>query len=219
MSRGLVTLAALAAAAALPAAALAKGPAEATLAGPGLDGPVAFTGSGAPGGSGPLSRLVELTGFFPAVFGQSPSPMLPGRPARDLGPRYTLKYDLGGKPIGQYVYPYAEPEPVVFTPAGQPYFDGARTIGGWYAGSRTLEVVLVEAGVPATRPRPGAGTTFWRSPGGFAVESVLVATLLGAVGVLVHKGRFGAARKIEACSGPAHSTCSTSETNASSACT
>jgi hypothetical protein len=57
----------------LPAAGLAKGPAAATMEGPGLPGPVSFTGDET---SGPLGALTESSGWFPAVFPREPSPML-----------------------------------------------------------------------------------------------------------------------------------------------
>src|SRR3712207_5238447 len=109
-----VALACLAALA-LPAAAAAKGASEAKVDGPGVDGAgIAFSHdqSGGPTGGEALNRLAEASGFYPAVFGQTPNPMEPRRPAGDLGPRYTITYIMPGPDgrmdeVRQDVYPYA----------------------------------------------------------------------------------------------------------------
>ena len=146
----------------LPAAALAKGPAAATMEGPGLAGPTSFSGDE---GGGPLGNLVNATGWFPAVFGQEPDPLLAGRPAGDLGPRYTITYLVpGGEPepdtILQDVYPYADGGPVTYVAAGQAIFD-TTTRGGWFRATPDLKPILVEAGLPETAPGPsGADDRF-----------------------------------------------------------
>ncbi len=146
----------------LPAAALAKGPAAATMEGPGLSGPTSFPGDE---GGGPLGRLVNATGWFPAVFGQEPDPLLASRPAGALGPRYTITYLVpGGEPepdtILQDVYPYADGGPVTFVAAGQDIFD-TTTRGGWFRATTDLKPILVEAGLPETAPGPsGADDPF-----------------------------------------------------------
>ena len=150
------TCLALAAVAALvlAAAALAKGPDRATVSGPGLANPLVIRGSGEFGGVSPLGRLVTAAGFFPAAFGQTPSPMLAGRPAGGLGPRYTITYRVPGShgaAIRQAVYPYARPVPVTWMRPGQRIYD-ARTLGGWFRGTRDLKRVLVQAGLPAREP-------------------------------------------------------------------
>ena len=79
---------------ALPAAALAKGPSEATITGPGLGKAITIVGAEEEGS--PLMTFAEQAGFFPAAFGQQPDPMLPGTaqgksrpevPDRVQGPR------------------------------------------------------------------------------------------------------------------------------------
>lgn len=77
---------------AVPAAAIAGAPTEATIEGPGLDSPVVLRGNGDPDSDTPLGRVVRLSGFFPSVFEQSPDPMLDKNPAASLGPRYTIRY-------------------------------------------------------------------------------------------------------------------------------
>ena len=99
----------LAVGALLAPAALAKGPSEATVTGPGLKQPLSVGGTE---GSGPLGDLTQYSGFFPAAFGQSPNPMLPRKPKVRLGPRYTIRYvvpagDGVSFRVTQYVFPYA----------------------------------------------------------------------------------------------------------------
>jgi hypothetical protein len=151
----------LAACLAAPAA-LAKGASEATVTGPGLSGPLELPGSGEPGSGDPLGTIAETAGFFAAVFGQSPDPMLAERPTGVLGPRYVITYVMPG-PNGDQVelvqdlYPYAKPHPVTYTKPGQQLWATERTRGGWYVAAYSgLREILVEAGLPATPPPPGA---------------------------------------------------------------
>src|SRR5262245_11924444 len=74
----------------LPAAALAKGPSEARITGPGLGKTIVIAGVESEGT--PIMNLAEATGFFPGAFGQSPSPMSPAPPKSGLGPRYSIDY-------------------------------------------------------------------------------------------------------------------------------
>jgi hypothetical protein len=149
---------------ALPAAALAKGPSEAVVTGPGIDGDGL-----AIAGLGDDSDLTGLSGFFPATFGQSPDPMLASPPKGTLGPKYAIRYTVPGPSgsdatIVQDVYPYAEPSPVTYTRPGQPFFDTEKTRGGWYVGTPGLRDVLVRAGLPAESPVAtggGADRTLW----------------------------------------------------------
>ena len=142
----------LCAAALLAPAALAKGPSEASIKGPGLSKAITFKGMD------DASRLTEYAGVFPAVFGQTPSPMLKGRPAGKLGPKYTIRYVVpGGNSqtfhLSQDLYPYAVAGAVTYMKPGQPIF-GARTTGGWYPAGAALKELLVRAGLP----RASSGT-------------------------------------------------------------
>ena len=148
---------------ALPAAALAKGPSEAVVVGPGLD-----DNGIAIANLGDDSDLTSLSGFFPATFGQSPDPMLASAPKGTLGPKYTIRYRVPGPTrtatIIQVVYPYAEPDPVTYTEPGQMFFDNQRTRGGWYVSTVQLRNLLVDAGLPARQPTTavdGGDTTVW----------------------------------------------------------
>jgi hypothetical protein len=136
-------------------AAVAKGPSQATITGPGL-GKALITGNGESAGT-TLGYLAQYTGFFPGAFGQSPDPMLHGRPAGLLGPSYTAHYVVpdgeGTKfRIVQQLYPYAPGGPVTYMEPGQLIF-GERTRGGWYRGEPALKALLVRQGLPRIAPR------------------------------------------------------------------
>jgi hypothetical protein len=139
------------AALALPAAALAKGPSEASIKGPGLSKAITISGPEEEGS--PMMNFAEQAGFFPAAFGQEPNPMLPGQPKGDLGPKYRIEYKVPGPDnemfrISQDLYPYATPTAVTYMPAGQEIFDFT-THGGWFE-SPLLKDTLVAAGLPKT---------------------------------------------------------------------
>jgi hypothetical protein len=196
----LTLIASVACVALLAPGALAKGPVEASLAGPGLEQPIRFGGweddmleeRGAP-----LMTFAEATGFFPAAFGQSPDPMLDSPPKGELGPRYTATYDLGGRPgweeniLVQDVYPYARPNPVTYMRAGQRFYGGMRTEGGWFVGvspsAPPLLDQLVAAGLPRTPPRAGEGSPFpWAIVGPLTAVAVLA---LGTLAIVVVRRR------------------------------
>lgn len=132
-----------------------KGPIAATIDGPGTGGGITLGG----GGGAPvwLGNFADHAGFFPAVFRRTPDPMLDSSPSSDLGPRYTVTYDVPG-PNGredrvmQDLYPYAAGGPVTFTKPGQTIFGTERTRGGWYQAPPALMDTLVEVGLPRTAP-------------------------------------------------------------------
>ena len=173
------------AALALPAGALAKGPVAATVSGPGLDGAVPVRGNGEGGTGTPLGRLVESAGFFAIAFGQEPDPMLPARPAGDLGPRYTITYKLPGPNgtsdrIVEDVYPYAEPSAATHTQGGQRFYGSMQTRGGWSVAADDLKPLLVSLGIPATRAEAEGG-----AEDGFGLRWIAVALGAAALVVLV----------------------------------
>jgi hypothetical protein len=144
----------LLAAAALAPAALAKGPSAATITGRGLVHALSVKGTES---SGLLGDLTTYTGFFPASFGQEPSPLLARRPA-NVGPRYTIHYVVPGDKIyrlTQDLYPYALGGAVTYMKPDQPIF-GMGSRGGWYRGGVDLKRTLVRAGLPRTNPVPRA---------------------------------------------------------------
>jgi hypothetical protein len=160
----------------LPTAAPAKGPAGASIDGPGTGGGINISGNGESGGT-PLGDLTQLAGFFPATFGQEPDPMLASRPKGDLGPKYTVTYTVPGPnnesdKIRQDLYPYAKGGPVTYTKPGQSFFGTEHTRGGWYQSPPVLMDTLVAAGLPKVAP---AGSSASDDGGFFSTE------LLGAL--------------------------------------
>jgi hypothetical protein len=169
MKRRILVLAALAATLTLlvPTAASAKGASAATIDGSGPggpgngpNGPIVLRGDGEPGSGTDLGTLADLSGLFPAMFGQSPDPMLEASPTNRLGPRYTITWTIPdgtgtAKKVRQAVYPYAAGGPVTYTKPGQPVFD-QNTRGGWYKASDALREHLISLGLPNKAPVAGA---------------------------------------------------------------
>jgi len=192
MKRLLLLLAVAALAA--PTAAFAKGPDKATITGPGLDKAITIKGLEEPGS--PIMAFAEAAGFFPAIFGQQPNPMLPGRPKGDLGPKYRIDYNVPGGDgtsfsISQDLYPYAQPSAVTYTKDGQEIFD-MTTTGGWWSDA-ALKDQLVALGLPKTAAEAEAASSSSTSAGFFSSGRlgalVLVLLLVGA-GTFVMRRRF-----------------------------
>jgi hypothetical protein len=178
------------AALAWPATALAKGPSEAKITGPGLDKAITITGPEQEGS--PLMDFAEAAGFFPAAFGQTPDPMTSAPPSRNLGPKYSVAYKVPGPDgenfdIHQDLYPYAQPGSWTYTPAGQPIFD-MQTHGGWFTDSR-LKGMLVAKGLPKTAAAANAKAS--SSAGFFSTGKIGVFLLvlfgIGAAAVLTRR--------------------------------
>lgn len=155
------TVAALVAAA--PAS--AKGPATASLTGPGLDHAVPVKGAGEGGPGTPLGSLVQLGGFFPQVFQQFPDSTTRTRPTGDLGPRYRVEYrvpgpNANGSKLVQDVYPYAK-TPATYMSPGQHFWGDHRTHGGWFVAGPGLKAALVAAGLPESPTAPSGGSIPW----------------------------------------------------------
>ena len=142
--------------------ALAKGPSQARIAGPGLAHPIVVGGNGEPGQPGILGTLAMQTRLFSVMFGwlTPVPPQLRTRPAAaSLGPRYTIIYTVYGEftrpgqqfgQIRQDLYPRADGGPLIYTPQGQP--GGPVPFYGWFRASRHLPRTLAKLGVPS---RPG----------------------------------------------------------------
>jgi hypothetical protein len=120
----------------------AKGPVGAVVTGAELDGPVSVSGS--EGGDNDFWRLVDQAGFFPAVFLETPDPMLDAAPVDEgaLGPAFTVSWQLpsdrGTATLVTIVYPYAANGPLAYTEPGQPLYESQTTRGGWYQAPSTL---------------------------------------------------------------------------------
>jgi hypothetical protein len=188
----LVALAALS----VSSAALAKGASQATINGPGLKkgGLILKSDSGGDPSSGSrLGRLAESAGFFPAVFNQSPDPMLRERPEGSLGPKYTVEYVMPGpdnttSTIRQDLYPYAKPYALSYTKPGQPFFDrGQGTHGGWFLTTSAVRSVL---DLPAQPPTAGTGDgSGWLRWVAIVITIAAGLALLAALSLVVQRRR------------------------------
>ena len=142
-----------------PAAALGKEPSRATISGPGFHKTLAAP-ENAHFSSTVLARLTEESGFFPAAVGQSPDPMLHGRPAGELGPRFTIEWTVPvpghTHRVRQDLYPYAAGGALTYTKPGQPIFE-QQTLGGWFR-AYGLKRTLVALGLPSAAPH-GSGSS------------------------------------------------------------
>jgi hypothetical protein len=177
MTRSRLVFLLLAAALVLPAAAAAKGPDEAKISGPGLGKTLIIRGDSESTGNA-LANFTMNAGLFPAVFDQTPNPMLPGRPKGDLGPKYTIDYHVPG-PNGeayriiQDLYPYAHGGAVTYLRPGQKIFD-MHTRGGWFLGGLPLKLTLQNQGLPAKAPSSGTNMALVAGiavPGGIALAA------------------------------------------------
>jgi hypothetical protein len=180
MRTSLALTIALLASLAFPALAGAKGPASATMSGPGISGIRHLHGFSEGGTGTPLGALTMDGGFFQQTFGQIPDPTRATRPQGSLGPRYSINYVVPGpnknSVLRQDFYPYAKPAPLTYMKPGQIFWSGQRTHGGWFVAKRTLGRKL---GLP-TKPPAASGTDVWRWSGIGAGALILAA----AVGLL-----------------------------------
>jgi hypothetical protein len=154
----------IAAAITLATPALAKGPSQARIIGPGLAHAIIVSGNGEPGQQGRLSTLAVQTGLFFVLFGanasvpaQTPPQLRTPPPKASLGPRYTIIYTVPGvtpQPgaqlgrIRQDLYPRAVGGPLVYTPPGQQGFGGPAAVTGWLRASPRLPRTLAQLGIP-----------------------------------------------------------------------
>jgi len=144
-------------------AALAKGPTQGVITGPGLEHPIELRTAGSETIGADLATVIMRSGFSVGMWGGTPAHgRVIDRPGEDLGPRYTITYtmalpDLPTADVVQYVYPYVEPYPVTYMPADQRYWGRERTVGAWYAAGVGLRRTLVGLGLPAS-PTPAAGS-------------------------------------------------------------
>lgn len=135
----------------------AKGPVAATVSGPGIDDPIDV-----------LDTLsTEDTGMWHALSDFAEPGVLTSAPGTDLGPRYTLVWDVMSgpeetMPIRQHLYLDAEGGPVAHTEPGQPVGDVV-TSERWYRMPNRVRDVLAAEGVPldgvkAVTPDAGGGS-------------------------------------------------------------
>jgi hypothetical protein len=166
----------------VPATAAAKEPTSASISGPGFKKMVKWQQDGDFMNT-PIGHLTFRSGFFPAAVGQVPDPMLTGRPAGKLGPRYTIIWTVPGPPgnethtVRQDLYPYARGGAITYMEHGQGIFD-MKTRGGWYR-AYGLKSTLVSLGLPARAPKSssssGASLALLGIPGALALAGVALA--------------------------------------------
>jgi len=179
----------------------AKGAQRVVITGPGLSDPVVLSGDDA----GILfSRSGLDTGIWSCL---TRGGCVPHRPQGELGPRFLATYVLlfpnaSGREVRsrvvQYLYPQAQPKPLAYVPAGQPY-SGRRTVGGTSRFSPTFleNVTGVDLGaVPPPVASPAAPAVAPPSDDGIEFTllvgvSVLIA--FAAVVVLAWRRRHGPA--------------------------
>ena len=207
----------IAAAVMLATPALAKGPSQAAITGPGLAHTIVVSGAGEPGQPGRLATLAGQTSLFTVLFGAGvvglPAPARLHTPLSQasLGPRYTVIYTVPGvtpQPgeqfgrIRQDLYPLAAGGPVIYTPPGQAGFGQPLQATGWFRGSPGLTRTLAQLGVrprPArqaarqTRLQPGAHpaaahqATSWASAWLIAAAAAAAAAIAGTALWLRHR--------------------------------
>jgi hypothetical protein len=217
MLRRLTILAALAAGMCITAVmtlatpALAKGPSQARIMGPGLPHGLVFAGNGEPGQLSALANLALRTGLFTVLFGPGGGAPAPTRlrkllPAASLGVRYTIVYTVPGVTprrgerygrIRQVLYPLAKGGPVIYTPRGQAGFGKPLQVTGWMRGGAQLTGTLAKLGVPPRYP-PAGHRTAARDAGGRTAEwlvgsaaAVAAAALAGVAWRLRHRRQAG----------------------------
>ena len=142
-----------------PSAAIAKGgPSQGVITGAGLVDPIRLREPGSSTIGVDLASVVKGAGFFAGVWGGDPD-RLTHRPDGDLGPRYTIIYRMTlsrrhAGTITQFVFPYAEPLPVTYTPAKQRYWRASQTVGGWFVTRAGFRQTLIGLGLPTTSASP-----------------------------------------------------------------
>jgi hypothetical protein len=179
--------------------ALAKGPSQARIMGPGLAHGLLVTGNAEPGQLSALSNLAWRTELFTVLFG--PGGGIPARtrlrkrlPAASLGAGYTVVYTVPGVTprqgerfgrIRQVLYPLAKGGPVIYTPPRQMGFIQPVRVTGWMRGGARLASTLAKLGVPPRQP--SAAQDAARDTGGRTVDwlvgSVVVVAAAALAGV------------------------------------
>ncbi len=133
--------------------AMAKGPDQVTITGPGLNKPIVVSGYGEPGSGGNLGEIADGSGLFLVMFGSDGSSrrVVSQAPTDQLGPRFQLSFRVpdgteSGSTVRQDLYPQAAAGPVTYTEPGQAVF-GTTTSGGWYQTPASFGRVLEQLGV------------------------------------------------------------------------
>lgn len=146
-------------------AAHAKGPAGGWIEGAGFDGVVNISQPGELGQGTPVSKLVEVIGFFDLAFGESKL-VLDEQPTKLLGDSIvTITWDmLERSTITQHIYLDAEGGPVTHIAPGQTFWDGWETVGGWMVVTGDLATPLIALGADESVFASKAGALREKSP-------------------------------------------------------
>jgi hypothetical protein len=177
----------------LPSTALAKGPTEATITGPGLEEPLKLGGPNALAPGEPLEVLASRAGFFEVAWGTDPGKRLGKSPTTQLGPKYRVTYLVPGPSgtddlIRQDLYPFARGGRVTYTPGGQRFFDTRRTLGGWFRAARSVKAELVAAGLPEPTARASAPAPDHGGPGKpIGLVALVAALFVGAAAFAIRR--------------------------------
>jgi hypothetical protein len=132
------------------APAFAKGPTAATVEGPGIDARHLVLPEG---DYAELGRLTEVTGFW-NVFSDHGLAAEPPVPETELGPAYTVRWQMGTSWLETYVYPFAS-TPAMRLPEAAAGAIG-RNRGGWTTGSPEVRSVFEKYGAAASAARSTA---------------------------------------------------------------
>jgi hypothetical protein len=144
----------------LAGGALAKGvTGTATVEGEGLDKAITFNGDTHEDDG--FMTFVGQTGVFDYSSGAPSSDRKDQPPTTDLGPRYTITWDIEqfegpNVHLVQYLYPYAEGGPVVFTPQTGARIMGTAVPQGWWEAPIVLRSHLESRGLPEEVPEASA---------------------------------------------------------------
>jgi hypothetical protein len=172
------------------AGAVAKGPDQAVVSGPGIDQQIVVRNPGAPTIGPDLAALIESSGIMNQLWCATCGDLSAKQPTGNLGPMYLVQYrvpSLIGGPtrwVEQRVYPFAHPRPLTFVPPGQRFWH-QRTVGDWYEGSSRLRTALVDIGVPRSSTlAPPAVDTVPLAPNGVEV-GVIAAGIAVVIAIIV----------------------------------
>lgn len=144
--------------------ALAKGPASATITGPGIDQPIEVIDADYFDSdySDHVKELMQQTGLW---FGASGGTRIPAEPAGDLGPAYTLTWinssgargSVEERTIRQLLYLHAEGGPVIHTPPQVGLEGWGPDVIGWFTAPDGLRDTLAALGVPVSAQQSNSG--------------------------------------------------------------
>lgn len=160
------------------APAMAKGPASATITGPGIDQPIELFDQ-RDHGQGIAEQIVDLieqTGLWYAT----PSLERIDQPG-GLGEPLVLAWGEGSRMIRQDIYLHAEGGPVIHTLEGQPSLEAwGGEITGWFRAPTELVDTLRAFGVPTDAGRTAATSSPALVLGGLAFLILIAARLVNS---------------------------------------